>query len=153
MTEPIRGKVAQVLNAREIAINKGSTDGVDVDMYFDVVDPKEQNIKDPDTGEVLGSLERPRIRLKIIHVQDKLAVASTYKSERVNLGGDVYINPAQGLGPFARALMPAKWVTNYETLEKTGNSHGIFVEKDSLVKKGDPVVQVLEAEQKDTNKA
>lgn len=154
MTEPIRGKVAQVLNVREIAINKGSSDGVDVGMYFDVMDPKEQNIKDPDTGEVLGSIERTRVRLKIIHVQDKLSVASTYKSERVNLGGDVYINPALGLGPIARSLMPTKWVTEYETLEKTNGTPEPFDEKDSKVKTGDPVVQVLEVdkpEQENTN--
>ena len=155
MTQPIRGKVAQVLNPREIAINKGSSDGVDVGMYFDVMDPHEQDIKDPDTGKVLGSIERPRIRLKITHVQDKLSVASTYQSKRVNLGGlSVNLYPTLGFGPIARALMPPNWVTKYETLEKTGETPASFGEKDSKVKTGDPVVQVLEideAEQENAN--
>ncbi|RKU29156.1 hypothetical protein C6497_07130 [Candidatus Poribacteria bacterium] len=116
-------------------------------MYFDVMDPKEQNIIDPDTGEVLGSLERPRIRLKIIHVQDNLAVASTYISKHINLGGDVFINPALGLGPFARALMPPNWVTKYETLQKTGKTPNDLDEEDRAIKTGDPVVQVLEIDE------
>ena len=62
MITPIRGKVARVLNEREIAINIGTAHGVTVGMYFDVIDPHYENIKDPDTNEVLGSLGRPKVR-------------------------------------------------------------------------------------------
>lgn len=155
MTQPIRGKIARVLNEREIAINIGTAHGVDVGMYFDVMDAQGQDIKDPDTGEVLGSIERPRVRLKVIHVQDKLSVASTYLSKRVNLGGSgVTINPALGFGPIARALMPPNWVTKYESLKKSGNTPDGLDENNSSVKTGDPVVQVLEIdkpEKADTN--
>ena len=37
MTDPIRGKVARILNSREIAINVGRDDGVYRGMYFDVI--------------------------------------------------------------------------------------------------------------------
>src|SRR2546425_9679519 len=84
---PIRGKVARILNSRELAINVGATDGVKVGMYFDVLDPKGEDIKDPDSGEVLGSLERPKVRVKVAKVQDHLSVASTYKTFEVNVGG------------------------------------------------------------------
>ena len=47
------GKVACVLNAREIAINVGSKHGVSVNMFFDVVGSEHSNIKDPDTKEVV----------------------------------------------------------------------------------------------------
>ena len=152
MIEPIRGKVAQVLNNREIAINLGAAKGVTIGMYFDVVDANGQNIKDPDTGEVLGSIERPKVRVKITRVQEKLSVATTYRSKKVNVGGTGGIRP---LGPFARALMPPEWVTKYETLHKTGETPKSLDEKDSKVQTGDPVVQVLEVdepEQKNTNK-
>lgn len=36
MTDPIRGKVAQVLSPRDIALNVGSANGVVVGMDFDV---------------------------------------------------------------------------------------------------------------------
>ena len=151
MTQPIRGKVAQVLNNREIAINLGTAKGITIGMYFDVVDVNGQNIKDPDTGEVLGSIERSKVRVKITRVQEKLSVATTYRSENINVGGT---GPAITIGPFARALMPPEWVTKYETSHKTGETPESLDEEDSAVKTGDPVVQVLEIdepEQENTN--
>ncbi len=151
MTQPIRGKVARVLNEREIAINIGTAHGVDVGMYFDVMEAQGQDIKDPDTDEVLGSVERPRVRVQITHVQDKLAVASTYKSKQINIGG-VALFPALGYGPIAQALMPPNWVTKYESLKKSGNTPDVLDEDNSLVKTGDPVVQVLETDEADNGK-
>ena len=87
MSNKVRAKVARVLNSREIVITAGAKNGVLVGMYFDVMDPKREDIRDPDTGEVLGSLERPKVRVQVIQVQDHLAVASTFKKERVNVGG------------------------------------------------------------------
>ena len=60
--ELIRGKVARILTARQLALNIGVKDGVKVGMLFDVLDPKGDDITDPDTGEVLGSLYRPKVR-------------------------------------------------------------------------------------------
>ena len=139
MITPIRGKVARVLNTREIAINVGVEDGVTVGMYFNVMDLQYEDIRDPDTDEVLGSIERPKVRVKIIHVQEKLSLATTYRKERVNTGGNFI-----SLGPFARALMPSEWITKYETLKKTGETVSELDEKDSSVKTGDLVVQIIE---------
>ena len=152
MTKPIRGKVAHVLNKHEIAINVGTAKGVTVGMYFDVLDPHYADIKDPDTGEVLGSIERPKVRVKIIHVQEKLALATTYQKERVNIGGTGRGLP---LGPFARALMPPTWVEKYETLGKTEKTKDLLKEEESYVNIGDPVVQVIgndEEEQEDADR-
>ena len=146
MITPIRGKVARVLNAREIAINRGTANGVTVGMYFNVMDPKEEDIKDPDTGEVLGSIGRPKVTVQVTHVEEKLSVAATYRSEQVKLGGSWHLE-ALALGPFARALMPSGWVTKYETLRKTENPRAKFgdlEEEDSYVNIGDLVVQVIE---------
>ncbi len=148
MITPLRGKVARVLNSREVAINIGVEDGVTVGMYFDVIDPKEEDIKDPDTGEVLGSIKRPKVRVQVTHVQEKLSVAATYRSKRVNLGGSGHLEAAAlAIGPFARALMPRGWVTRYETLRKTESPRVKFSnleEEDSYVNIGDLVVQIIE---------
>ena len=152
MTEPIRGKVASVLNAREIAINVGTENGVTVGMYFDVLDAHYEDIKDPDTGEVLGSIERQKVRVKIIHVQEKLSLAATYRTKRVNTGGT---GKLVALGPFSRALMPPNWITKYETLSTTEKTKDVLDEKDSYVNVGDPVVQATEeneAEEEDANR-
>ena len=144
MTDLIRGKIARVLNSREIAINVGSDHGVCIGMYFDIMDQNLEDIKDPDTQELLGTIERPKIRVKITAIQAKLSLASTYKSRRVNVGGTAqYAGQFEGL---ARALMPAKWVTNYETLKTEEKTWEALDEKKSFVKTGDPVVQVVETE-------
>lgn len=141
MKELIRTKVARVLNSREIVIAAGSIQGVTKGMYFDVIDPKGEDIKDPDTGEVLGSIERPKVRVKITQVQEKLSVASTFKKEKVNIGGKGYF--VENLG-FAEALMPPNYVTKYETLKTNEKTWEDLDEKESYVKSGDPVVQVAE---------
>ena len=144
MDDPIRGKVARDLNSREVAINLGSEQGVRPGMYFDVV-ARYEDIVDPDTKESLGSIERPKIRVKITWVQEKLSLASALARE-VNVG-------RMPLGEFSRALMPPKWVKKYETLttEETGEA---LDEKESLVKAGDPVVQVIPvAEEERTKRA
>ena len=140
MTEPIRGKVARILNSREMAINVGSRCGVTVGMRFEVMDPKGEDVRDPDTEEVLGSLERPKVRVEISKVQERLSVASTYKKETVNVGGF-----GIGIGaPFARMFMPEKLATTYETLKTEEKTWEDLEEADSYVKTGDPVVQVLD---------
>jgi hypothetical protein len=49
----IRAQVAQVLNSTDLAINRGSKDGVEVGMRFAILSDRGADIKDPVTGEVL----------------------------------------------------------------------------------------------------
>ena len=140
MTEPIRGKVASLLNSREIAINIGYANGVTVGMYFDVMSLDSGEIKDPETKEVLGSIVRTKVRVRVTEVQEKLAVAnfaSTYERATVD----------SSFGPYARSLMPASWINKYEieTLKKSDLFSPVDIDgDDSDVKVGDTVVQVIE---------
>ena len=148
MTEGIRGKVARILNSRELAINVGSVHGVLPGMYFDVMDQEHEDIVDPDTYEVLGSIERPKVRVRVTLVQDRLSLASTYKKRRMNVGG------TSGFGMLAgglsEALMPPKWVTKYESLKTEEKTWENLDETESYVKTGDPVVQVFPREEEDS---
>lgn len=137
---PIRGKVARILNSRELAINVGTNDGVVAGMHFDVLDPKGEDITDPDTGEVLGSIDRPKVRVQVVKVYERLSVASTYKKHEVNVGGR---GANLGVGGLADLFMPPKFVTKYETLKTTEKTWEDLEEKESFVKTGDPVVQVI----------
>ena len=139
MDVPIRGKVARILNSREVAINVGSDHGVLPGMYFDIMDQEHRDITDPDTGAILGSIERVKVRVKVVLVKEKLSLVSTYRKKGVNVGGGF------GLGGLSQALMPPKWVTKYETLKKTWES---LDEDESLVKAGDSVVQAFPIEEK-----
>jgi hypothetical protein len=143
MPELIRGKVARILNSREVAINVGSGRGVVVGMRFDVMDTTGGDIKDPDTGEKLGCVDRPKVRVEFSRVQERLSVAITYREEAVNVGG-VGFGGGLGSSPaLSRVLMPPKWVTRYETLKTREETWENLDEEDSYVKTGDPVVQVL----------
>ena len=105
-----------------------------VGMFFDVIGSQHDNIKDPDTNEVLGSIMRPKVRVKIIDVQVKLSVATTYRRENVSMQR-----------PFADFLMfshnpTAKY--KYETLDIADTPAKELEEIDSYVKTGDKVIEV-----------
>src|SRR5579859_7607169 len=110
--EPIEGRVAKVLSTREIVINKGTADGVEVGMIFNVLSPAGEDIRDPETGEILGSVARPKVPVQVSSVQDRLCVAKTYRSTSVNVGG-MGITARADIG-IARLFQPAKWVKHYE---------------------------------------
>ncbi len=124
--EPIRGKVAQILDSRQVVLNVGSTDNVTEGMTFKIVNPKGEQIRDPDTQQILGSVESPRAFVRIIQVQENLAVATTSLANPA-------ITPAT-IGPVARALMPPRWVDQYESLGASLSTVDI----------GDPVIQVTQ---------
>ena len=138
-TRPIRGKIARILNAREVAINVGEEQGVERGMLFDILSLKGLGITDPDTGEELGSIELAKARVKIARVYSKISVARTFRSTRVNLGGPSY--------SFSGLFQPPKWETQYETLrvnEAIEPAAEDLDENDSYVATGDAVVQVLD---------
>jgi hypothetical protein len=79
--EVIRGKVARVLNSTDLAINRGTDDGVDVGMRFAILSDRGADIKDPDSDEVLDSIEIAKTLVKIISVTRHLAVGRTFRSK------------------------------------------------------------------------
>ena len=144
----IKGKVAKILNSKELVINKGSKDGVKMGMKFDIMDPNGVDIIDPDTKINLGSVLRTKVRVEIINIQDQLSVARTYKKKQYNVGGTgVGLIP---LSSFASVLLPPKWVTEYETLKTTEATWEDLEESESYVKTGYPVVEVLEDKKEKT---
>ena len=135
--EPIRGKVARVLNAREVALNKGSDDGVKVGMVFKILSSKGSDIKDPDTGESIGSVDIEKTSVKVTAVQYRVSVAETFRTRKVNVGGG-------GLGLVSNPFFaPPRWETQFETLKTREGRFEELDEDDSFIKTGDEVVQDL----------
>lgn len=134
--EPIRGSVARVLSSREVAINRGSDHGVEVGMIFKILSQKGSQITDPDTDEELGSVELEKIRVKVTDVQERIAVASTYRSHKVNVGGT-------GIGFAGRTFEPPKWEIRVETLKIDDAIREELSERDTFVYRGDPVLQIF----------
>jgi hypothetical protein len=137
VAERIQAKVAQILTARDLVLNKGSSEGVTVGMRFAVLNRKGADVKDPDTGEVLGSVELPKTFVKVVAVKEHLCIARTFREFKSG-GGPLWSLMA------ATSLSAAPPQTRVETL-KTDEARlkDELDEKESYVKIGDPAVQML----------
>jgi hypothetical protein len=137
MPEPIRGKVARILNSRELVINRGKLDRVRMGMRFAVLDTAGEQVTDPDTGEELGSMQRTKVQVEVTQLADRICVGRTYIYREVNVGG-----VDSGVGAVARLFTPPKYVRQYETLKAEDADWEPLSERESIVKVGDPVVQI-----------
>ena len=148
-TEPIRGKVAKILNTREVALNVGTHHGVHMGMIFNILSPGSGEVRDPDTGEVLGSVDLTKAAVRVNATHEKFAIAATFRSTRVNVGGTAPVGIDLNANNIRRLFEPPKWETRYETLKIKGGFEAITEELDeenSYVSIGDPVIQVVEHE-------
>ena len=143
----LEGKVAKILNSRELVINIGKSAGVEVGMVFKVLDQEEINIRDPVTGENLGSLERTKAKVKVDFVKDNMSVAKTFRKETINVGGSAtgLLAAAHSFSNIAEQLVPPKWIDKYETLRLPEDFEPLD-ETDSIVSVGDIVVLTAEEE-------
>lgn len=73
MARELDAKVARVLSATSIAINVGEDAGVDVGNTAIVW--RSVDVKDPDTGDLLGSVRLQNLRLDVYEVQPLFCVA------------------------------------------------------------------------------
>lgn len=121
----IHGKVAAILGTRELILNCGAVHGVQIGMRFAILSRNSAEIKDPDSGEVLGAVEVPKTIVKIVRLQgDKLSVGRTFRTVK---------------GALAGITMGDRT----EILEfKRGADRGVELDpQDSFVKVGDTAVQ------------
>jgi len=135
----LEGKVAAILNARELAINIGSAQGVTVGMKFRVLAETPISVADPDTDTELGVVDREKVRVQAVEVQDRLTVCRTYQTRRI--GGSSFF--------FNRALveMNSPPITTVESLKADSSSFPPpLTEAESYVKRGDRVVLLSKAE-------
>jgi hypothetical protein len=75
---PLKGKIVAILNSRELAINLGTRNGVEIDMVFDIFG--KDILKDPDTGENLGTVRTRKGKVKVTTVKEKYSVARTFET-------------------------------------------------------------------------
>lgn len=142
----LEGKVAKILTSTKLVINIGSNKGVKCGMIFDVIVPKGQEIRDPDTDELLGSIDRPKIQVKIEDVWEKFSVAKTFKKTHINIGGQgmdtTRLSSLAGIGTFnsfSKLMRPPKYIEKVQTFKTNEETWEDLDEKDSLVKIGDIV--------------
>lgn len=133
MPERIRARVAEVLTERELVLNKGSEDGVAIGMRFAILNRKGADIIDPDTGKSMGPVELEKTIVKVVRLQDHLAIARTFRTYKQG-GSGFYISGLLG--------SPSRTVP--ETLRTSERTYSEELdEKESYVKRGDDAVQVI----------
>ncbi len=77
-------KVIEILNDREILINYGSNDGCFLGEKVNIIE-KGLPVRDPDTGEYLGTLDLIKDTLEICIVYDKFSLCRKVKRTIINL--------------------------------------------------------------------
>jgi hypothetical protein len=83
---PIQGRVAQILNERELVVNVGIEAGVKKGMKFAVLSEKPIEITDPDSGNLLGVIDREKIRVEAHDIKRYMCVCRTYRMKGSSVG-------------------------------------------------------------------
>lgn len=142
----ITGLVAAILNARELVINRGSRDGVSNGMIFAVLERRGLDIHDPETGELLGSVFRPKSYVRVSRVEGRLSVGRTFRKYKANIGGSSSIFTG-GNASLSQLLAPPKWVDRTESLRIDEAEWEEIDPEESIVQVGDRVEQVADPDQ------
>jgi hypothetical protein len=133
MTEPLEGKVATIVSVREVAINIGQRDGVQQGMAFAVLAETPLRVEDPRTGELLGEIDREKVRVKATEVLERFSICRTYET---------YETPGL-FSPFVLSALGGMPTRHVRTLRiEDSELPPPLPENESYVKVGDRVRQV-----------
>lgn len=125
-------KVVSVITDREVAVSGGAEAGIEPgDTLLILGEPVQ--ISDPDSGEVLGEVVPNKAVVRVYDVKDRFALARTFRSRTVNLGGSGVLNP---LGKY---FDPPKYETRTETLRRSPAAGDFLSPEESIVEVGDRV--------------
>jgi hypothetical protein len=133
----LQGKVAKILNEREVAINIGRKHGVAKGMRFAILAPTPEEISDPETGEVLDVIDRTKVLVQATEVREKVTICSTYRTTKIPAGA---FNISYEMG---RLLEPPREIPETLRIEDASLPAPLSPEE-SYVKIGDRVKQVEE---------
>ncbi len=71
----ITGRVARLVTDDILVINRGRADRVLKGMKFSVLDPRTEDVTDPETNEPLGSIRREKTRVVVTDVEERICLA------------------------------------------------------------------------------
>ncbi|HZG52453.1 MAG TPA: hypothetical protein VEZ40_09985 [Pyrinomonadaceae bacterium] len=139
----LEGRVAQILNARELIINIGSEGGIKPKMKFAVLSEYPLEVVDPTTKEVLDVVDREKVRVEVSEIRPRIAICRTYRVKRIT-GGALYQGVLSAVAN-DQLFRPPREIP--ETLEaKDASLPPPLSPEDSYVKINDRVVQVFDSE-------
>ncbi len=83
MSEAIEGKIASIVDERTVIINRGASADVREGMKF-VIFVEGDSVKDPDSGESLGTWEIVKGYVSAAHIQEKITVCIVSRPDERN---------------------------------------------------------------------
>lgn len=107
----LTGRVAEILNAREIVINIGLAHGVERGMKFAVLAEAPIEIVDPTTHEVLDVIDREKVRVEASEVRERITICRTFRTRTI--GGK-----AGAMGDIMRQAIEMQRMYEYEPPKK-----------------------------------
>jgi hypothetical protein len=78
--ELVNAKVARIINNTDLALNRGLDDGVEEGMKFAILSDAGEDIRDPDTGELLDSIPIAKTVVKVIHAAPRSSICRTFRT-------------------------------------------------------------------------
>lgn len=135
----IQGKVAAILNSRDLVINKGANDDVSEGMLFQVTEPNVL-IEDPDSGVALGVLAMDKIRVRVFEVHPQFSLAKTYETYSAREPSTFERTMANVVSTTGRTVTRVRKII----MEPEGQKTVTIGVEGSTVNIGDPAVQIAE---------
>ena len=133
--------MAAILNSRELVINIGDQHGVRHGMKFAVLAESELEVRDPESGKLLDTIDREKVRVEASEVRKNVSICRTYRIKKI---------PA---GPLAKGLLGISSLADLarppSEIPETLSIHDSSVlpplpEEESYVKSKDRVIQVAD---------
>ena len=144
--KPIEGRVASILNSRELVINVGKKDGVEEGMIFAVITGDPIEIRDPESEEILDNILREKVRVEAREVREKITICKTYRMTFSPSAASINLAMMNILKSFPQTETP-------ETFKHSENATPPPIAKeDQYVKIKDRVVQVITSNEIDKRK-
>lgn len=137
--EQLVGRVANILNAKELVINIGANKGVVPGMKFAVMAESPMPVSDPETGEVLDTIDREKVRVETVEVREKISTCRTFRTREIPAGSLYGLSLA--LSGFAGAHDPPKIIEENLKVQDVSLPPPLSPEE-SYVKINDRVIQV-----------
>lgn len=70
-------KIVKILDEYTVIVNAGESAGIKTGDEFQILDEKGSDVLDPDTGEVLGSLDLIKATVLVTEVQERMSFCSS----------------------------------------------------------------------------
>lgn len=135
--QTIHGRVAKILTARELVINVGSESGVKAGQKFVVLGACPIEIRDPDTNEKLGMIDREKTRVQATEVFQKCSICRTY---RVTSSPNLAISALAGISGMTRETVERLPVDTSDLAPEFREGPGFVKVNDRVISIPDPAV-------------